>query len=70
MTGETARRAPETTRSRRELLQQLGVVAVGAGAVTAAGSGTARAASEFDVEIVENSYPEEMVASPATISSG
>ena len=65
MTGETARRAPGTTRSRRELLQQLGVVAVGAGAVTAAGSGTARAASEFDVEIVENSYPEEMVAGEA-----
>ncbi|PSP92239.1 hypothetical protein BRC87_00105 [Halobacteriales archaeon QS_4_66_20] len=60
MTGETARRAHETTRSRRELLQQLGVAAVGAGAVTAAGSGTARAASEFDVEITD--YPEEMVA--------
>ena len=65
MTGETARRAHETIRSRRELLQQLGVAAVGAGAVTAAGSGTARAASEFDVEIVENSYPEEMVAGEA-----
>ena len=60
MTGETARRAHETTRSRRELLQQLGVAAVGAGAVTAAGSGTARAASEFDVEITD--YPEEVVA--------
>ena len=60
MTGETARRAHETTRSRRELLQQLGVAAVGAGAVTAAGSGIARAASEFDVEITD--YPEEMVA--------
>jgi PGF-CTERM protein len=61
MTGETAsRQVIGETQSRRELLQQLGVTAVSAGAVTVAGAGTARAQSNFEVEITD--HPEEMVA--------
>ena len=63
MTGETANgRALGERHSRRELLQTLGVAAVGAGTVATVGSGPARALGDFNIEIVEDSYPEEIVA--------
>ncbi|PSQ49834.1 hypothetical protein BRD19_02645 [Halobacteriales archaeon SW_7_65_23] len=63
MAGETANgRALGERHGRRELLQTLGVAAVGAGTVATVGSGPARALGDFNIEIVEDSYPEEMVA--------
>jgi hypothetical protein len=60
MTGENENRQQETRgRSRRSLLQTLGVTAVGVGGVTA-GAETVRAEADFDLEIL--SVPDEIVA--------
>jgi len=60
MTGETEDRQQETrARSRRSLLQTLGVAAVGVGGVTA-GAETVRAEADFNLEI--QSVPDQIVA--------
>lgn len=61
MTGETeSRRTTGEVQSRRELLRTLGIAAVGAGTAATTGAGTAAAAADFEVEIID--APEEMVA--------